>query len=183
LLDDDAAIMQQVQAGRTERFAELVRRHQSAMVRYARSRLGVAGSAEDAVQETFLAAFRGRHTFDAGRGLKPWLWTILANTCSRLVKTTARNDAKESALRVARQFGASADVEPELRDERERLARLLKRLPAEQSEAVRLRFFSDLSYEEIGSVQSCSTATAKSRVRYGLAKLSEWIHADPLRLS
>ena len=77
----DADIMLRVQAGELEQFATLIRRYQPALLRVARSRLGDATWAEDVVQETFLAVYKARHTYDPRRNFRTWLWTILINQC------------------------------------------------------------------------------------------------------
>lgn len=180
LLEPDAADMQQVQAGCLDRFRPLVARHQSAMFRYARSRLGSRTLAEDAVQEAFLAAFRGRHTYDASRPFRAWLWTILANTCSRLAKKRAERATTAFAAPPEEWVdpGASALAALERQDERRQLAELLAQLPDEQADAIRMRFFGELSFDEIAAVLSCSAATIKSRVRYGLEKLAGWLKSS-----
>jgi hypothetical protein len=62
--ESDATLMRRAQSGETRCFAQLIHRHQPALLRVARSRLGRAELAEDAVQETFLAAYKSRHTYD-----------------------------------------------------------------------------------------------------------------------
>ncbi|HVJ79954.1 MAG TPA: sigma-70 family RNA polymerase sigma factor [Planctomycetia bacterium] len=170
-MDADARLMQEVAAGRWDRFTEIVRRHQSGMFRYAASRMGNRTLAEEAVQEALLAAFRGRASFDAGRPFRPWLWRILQRECGRVgaAELKHRQDAPAAEInRIAGPLEAAVAA-----DERAKLAALLLELPEEQAESLRLRFFSDLGYDEIGAVQGVPAATAKSRIRYGLAKLSE----------
>lgn len=163
-LDDDARIMLEAAAGRVERFAEIVARHQSPLFKVAMSRLGNRALAEEAVQETFLAAFRSRGTFQADRPFRPWLWTIHRNACEACAKKERRQPR-----------GMEAPPENALLDrteERLLVRELLERLPGNQAEAVRLRFFGSLTYEEIAAVQECPTPTAKNRVRYALQKLA-----------
>lgn len=63
-------------------FDELVWRYQGRLMLLAR-RLGLdAHAAEDAVQETFVKAFRGIGRFDSRRPFAPWLFTIGRNTCT-----------------------------------------------------------------------------------------------------
>jgi RNA polymerase sigma-70 factor, ECF subfamily len=163
-LDDDARIMEESAAGRVERFAEIVARHQSPLFRVAVSRLGDRTAAEDAVQETFLAAFRGRKSYSSDRPFRPWLWTIHKNVCEEC----ARKEKKHRSTTLDR---VSANV-CEATEERLFVRELLEGLPAEQAEAVRLRFFGSLTYDEIAAVQDCPTPTAKNRVRYALQKLA-----------
>ena len=162
-----------VQAGGLDRFARLVERHQSALFRYAQSKLGARPLAEDAVQETFLAAYRGRMSFDPSRNFRGWLWMILVNTVRRMAKEHQRSFARSKAqLEDVPAAGDEVSRTLEQSEQQEKLAELLDRLPSEQAEAVRMRFFGELAYEEIGAALECSPATAKSRVRYGLEKMA-----------
>src|SRR5206468_2754628 len=60
----------------------------------------------------------------------------------------------------------------------ERVRELLASLPDEQADALRLRFFGDLTFPEIASALGCSLNTAKSRVRYGLEKIGRSLRTE-----
>lgn len=174
MTDQDALDILAVLDGQVDQFARLVGRHQSAMFRYALSRLASRALAEEAVQETFLAVYQSRAGFDPNRPFRPWLWSILVNTCRRIAKTEARiAKIGVAAIRVPSAAGGASCVERD--DERRMLSEFLDRLPDEQADALRMRFFGELSYDEIGAVCHCAPATAKSRVRYALDKLTDWM--------
>lgn len=174
-LDPDGADMREVQAGRLDRFSRLVARHQSGLYRYAQSILGSSSTAEDAVQETFLSAFKNRATYDPNRPFRGWLWTIHVNNCRRI----ARQNAGPLVAAGVQQFEAlpcremPADHGLQQAEEQRLLQETMALLPEEQADAIRMRFFGNLSFEEIGEAMDCSAATAKSRVRYGLAKMAK----------
>lgn len=180
--ESDQVVMRRVQAGEKEAFAELVRRYQVALLRVARSRLKQSEVAEDIVQETFLAAFKSRHTFDHQFGFRTWLWTILLNQCHRHAGRQARRP-RETAWSTHHE----TQVEPSLdaaTAEPDALARLLAaektaaltamldRLPENQADALRLRFFGELKFDEIADVMHCTPGTAKNRVKAGLLRLA-----------
>lgn len=172
MLLDDAEIMRQVVAGQAELFGELVRRHRPALLKAAASKLAHASEAEDAVQETFLAAFRAKHTFDAQYSFRGWLWTILLNTCCR----HARRNRSTGSLRdrVIEPSTTHSGLSDLLAAERtEVLNQLLDRLPDVQADALRLRFFGELQFQEIAQVMRCSVNGAKERVRKGLERLAQ----------
>lgn len=172
-LDVDSLAMRRVQAGELDQFTELVARHQSALFRYAVSRLGSRTLAEDAVQDTFLRAFEGRRTFDCQRGFRAWLWTILIHRCGRLAKDKSRLPTRTLERDEAPVDGSQWVGERlERAEERRLLEELLVELPEEQADALRMRYFGELSYEEIGDASGTSVSTAKSRVRYGLERLA-----------
>src|SRR5580704_7969284 len=75
--------MCRVQAGQIELFDVLVRRYRGPLLNVAWSKLGDPTWAEDAVQETFLAAFAARATYNPRFAFRTWVWTILLNLCRR----------------------------------------------------------------------------------------------------
>jgi RNA polymerase sigma-70 factor (ECF subfamily) len=176
---NDQQLMEMVAAGRTELFDELAKRHRPALFRLALSKLQEQADAEDAVQEALLAAFRGRHTFDVERSFRSWLCTILLNTCCRLMRreTTA---TRSRAIAVHALTAASEPASNEtplshlLVQERASFANdLLGRIPDVQADALRLRFYGELKFEEIAAVMNCSLNAAKDRVKRGLERMSQ----------
>ena len=186
----DAALIQRVQAGQTDCFAELVRRYQAALWRVARSRLGRADWADDVVQETFLAAFKSRATYDPRYSFRTWLWTILLNQCrnhyqrrmrSVRVATLGESDDRAEVDAFARPRETSPLGELLAKERAARLELLLGRLTTVQADALRLRFFGGLKFHEIAAAMQCSLNTAKARVRRGLERMAELIETAGAR--
>lgn len=185
----DQQLMQQVQQGRIEFFEELVRRHEPALLRAARNKLCNRQWAEEAVQETFLAAFASRQRFDQRYSLRGWLWTILLNECrtlSRRERHRADRGAGWSmeASAVPEPFTGATQLPDLLRAERdELLARLLAELPEAEADALRMRFFGELQFQEIAEAAACSLNGAKMRVKRGLERLAAAMSRQDCRLT
>jgi RNA polymerase sigma factor (sigma-70 family) len=122
--------------------------------------------AEDAVQSALLNAWRHFGQFRRNSELKPWLLTIVANECRRqrrnrwwsVIKGVGLTSGLEKETRVA---------DPAIAD----LRRALYRLPHDQRLVVILRFYLDLSFEEIAQTTGISTKAAKSRTYRALERL------------
>jgi RNA polymerase sigma-70 factor (ECF subfamily) len=186
----DQALLRRVQAGETALFAEIVRRYQGALLRVARSRLGRADWAEDAVQETFLAAYKSRHTYREAHSFRTWLWTILLNQCrrcwsgqSRLPRVLSWTDETAGGGPTALDGSQVASEEPPplerllARERADLLEASLAALPAVQADALRLRFIGGLKFEEIAETMNCSLGTAKNRVRWGLMRMADRLYS------
>jgi RNA polymerase sigma-70 factor, ECF subfamily len=181
----DQALMRRVQAGEAALFSEIVRRYEAALRRVAASRLGQAEWAEDVVQETFLAAYKGRHTYRPELSFRTWLWTILLNQCRRSWGGQVRrprllNWGDQTAENVAPAiYQASIERGGQpwegllARERAGLLEQLLGQLPPAQADALRLRFFGELKFDEIADTMGCSLLTAKNRVKSGLLRLAE----------
>ncbi len=55
---------------------------------------------------------------------------------------------------------------------------LLDTLPEDQADALRLRFYGQMKFQEIADALQCSLTTAKNRVRWGLTRLSRMVQKD-----
>ena len=184
---DDCQLMRRVQAGEFRCFDVLVERYRPALVRVAVGMLSDQALAEDVVQETFLAVFAARHTFNPAFHFRTWLWTILLNFCRRYRSRRGRQPQQLVRSALANGDGPElADLQtPETaltavlrREQSEQLQRLLNDLPDVQADAIRLRFFAELTYHEIAQSMGVSLGGAKLRVRAGLAKLSQQLCGD-----
>jgi RNA polymerase sigma-70 factor, ECF subfamily len=186
----DSELIAAVLAGERERFGDLARRYRPGLWRAAKSRLGRIDLADDAVQETLLGAFKWLASYNSLYSFRTWLWTILLNQCRRSLGKAARRKEQQPDSPLA---GPSLnelvgrEVSPHehalIQERAEVLERLLDRLPESQADALRLRFFGDLKFQEIADVLGCSVATAKNRVRGGLLRLARWLSSDDAPLT
>lgn len=175
----DEDLMRDVQQDRLAAFDELVRRYRRPLLRVASSKLADRAVAEDVVQETFLAVFAARDTYRPELTFRTWLWTILLNLCHRQARKQIRAAVPWSGLALQTPLEPSpvADVDGGLTqllaiEKQEQLHAALAQLPVVQADAVRLRFFGGLKFEEIAAAMGCSLNGAKQRVKQGLLRLA-----------
>lgn len=165
----DRELMLRVQAGEHNLFAQLVDRFRPRLLRFATNKLGDRTTAEDVVQETFLAVFVSRASYDSRFALSTWIWTILLNACRKAHAKRSR----PLVASTASPGSSPASAEAELSEHREELHAWLTLLPEVEADALRLRFFGELSFEEIAAAMNSSVSGAKVRVRRGLERLAE----------
>jgi RNA polymerase sigma-70 factor (ECF subfamily) len=161
-----APLVQEALGGDQHAFVLLVEPHLPAAYRLAVGMLRSEADAEDAVQEAMLDAWRHFGRFRRGSDLRPWLFTIVANECRsqrrrRWWSVVRRSDTPEDLL------GATPAMDPSTVD----LRRALYRLPHDQRLVVVLRFYVDLSYEDVAHTLGISTKAAKSRTYRALDRL------------
>jgi RNA polymerase sigma factor (sigma-70 family) len=152
---------------------ELYERHSAAIFRFCLQRLGSREEAEDAVQSTFLNAFRG-----LGRGVRPqaeaaWLFKIAENVCLTRRRSFSRRRRVEltSDLEAVQDRAAAPARAGE--DELIPLPEALAGLPETQRRAILLREWKGLSYREIGvelGLSQPAVETLLFRARRSLAK-------------
>lgn len=78
---EERALLDAAQRGDTEAFGSLVESHHAKLRAHCYRMLGSIHDAEDALQETFLRAWRGLAGFDHSKPLRPWLYKIATNAC------------------------------------------------------------------------------------------------------
>ncbi len=168
----DAAIVRRVLAGDREAFRLLVDRHHDDALRYATHLLGHAADAEDAVQDTFLRAYRYLASYREQDRFRAWLWRILVNRCRTHAGDRARRPVPQEAdtlAALAQPHFPDAELDRVfLRDE---LAQALATLPLEQREAVVLHFTEGLSYPEMAVVTGAGVSALKMRVHRACERL------------
>lgn len=125
--------------------------------------------AEDAVQETFLKAYRALDTFRGECSEKTWLMRIAINVC---------RDMRRSAWVRFVDHSQSFDLlpEPAQADDGFRsldLAKGIMQLPVKQREAVLLYFYHDMTMREIGEVLGVSAPVVSKRIRQACERLQK----------
>lgn len=79
LSEDDAELVDLLRAGDEDAFARIVEDWSPSMLRLARAHVSTDASAEELVQETWLAVVRGLDRFEGRSSLKTWVFSILTN--------------------------------------------------------------------------------------------------------
>jgi len=174
-MQSDSDIMLLVQAGEISQFEELVARYRDRLLRFARSRSPHEAAAEDLVQDVFLAAFQGRHSYSVEFAFSTWVWTIALNLSRKQYRQRQREAQKvEDFARLPRHTLAESPLQTLTRTHQANLVHVwLNQIPEQQADAIRLRFFGELSFDDIALAMGSSVSGAKRRVKNGLLKLAE----------
>jgi RNA polymerase sigma-70 factor (ECF subfamily) len=160
------ALVQEASGGDEQAFVLLVEPLLPAAYRLAVGMLRSESDAEDAVQEGVLKAWRHFGRFRRGSDLRPWLFTIVANEC-RL----QRRSRWWSVIRKSEVPDVLADSTSSADPETVDLRQALYRLPHDQRLVLILRYYLDLSYEDVAQTLGISTKAAKSRTYRAVERL------------
>ena len=129
--------------------------------------------AEDAVQEAFLGVWRSAGTFLAEHG-KPstWILTLVHRRAVDLVRREERRRA-DPIEDLAQPTGEATDEEAWLRAQRQVVQEALRKLPADQREAIELAYYGGFTQSELAERLGQPLGTIKSRMFTGLRRLRE----------
>lgn len=169
-------IVQRVLEGDTNAYALLVDAYKNPILQLAYRMTGSLQDADDLAQEAFIRAFRNLHRYDRERLFFTWLYTVALNGIRNHLKKKQR---EEAGFIESDHQEETADDAPGMEDrldearEAERLELTLRRLPADQREALILRFYQGLSLEETSEILGISLSAAKMRIYRGLERLRQ----------
>ena len=182
-------------------FAALAERHRRELHVHCYRMLASFDEAEDAVQETFLKAWRGRSGFDGGPQFRAWLYRIATNVCLDMLRRSSRRAAGGSFAEVPwlqpypdllLDQAAPSDEQPEaVAVERETISlaflAALQVLPPRQRAALIARDLLGWPASETASALGTSVAAANSALQRARAtmqahlppKRAEWSAREP----
>ena len=175
--NEENRIVERVLKGELESFAALVDTYKGTIYNLAFRMTGSHQDADDLSQETFIRAYRNLRQFDPRKRFFTWIYTIGLNLIRNHLKKHGREMTRENAARSSSEAGIDQGAQTE-RDvmrapEIRRLEICLQKLPADLREAVVLRFYQDLSFEEISTISDASLSAVKMRVYRGLDQLEQ----------
>ena len=180
----DEELMLALKDGEDAAFDELLRRHQKPLFNFLYRTLGDRHAAEDLLQETFLRLLTKRHKYRVRGAFTSWLYQIARNLSidyrrkaarrreiSYFRKTVADDGNVVELKDILRDTKEGADTQAAQREIVEKMENALQRLPHDQREALVLKRYQDLSYQEIADRVGCSVSAAKMRVQRGHRRL------------
>ena len=180
---NDEYLMEQLNAGREDALAELVRRYQQDVFRFCLHYLKNVEIAKEMTQETFLRVFAARDRFDIARRFKPWMLCIARNLCLNEIKRkkTVQMETLEEYASASReesgdvlQSAADGPAELLMADERRQaLAKALATLPPDAREIVTLRFFERMQARDIAEIIDSTEGAVRTRLHRILKQLRD----------
>jgi RNA polymerase sigma-70 factor (ECF subfamily) len=163
-------------AGVENDFEALAMPHRNAFFRTAYAMLRCRAEAEDAVQETYLRAWKSFHRFTPGTNMRAWMFAILFNVI--------RHHRRKWLFRFClldddRAFERMLEYHPPVGEEIQDLEILaaLRELPSQFSEVVLLADVHELHYKEIQAALHIPLGTVMSRLSRGRDKLRDRLEA------
>jgi RNA polymerase sigma-70 factor (ECF subfamily) len=173
---DTARLLARIQAGESERFADLYVRYFDRVYRYLHVVLRDPDEAEDATQQVFTQVFEALPRYrNHGTPFRGWLFTIVRNHALNQLRREGRLELMDPAelARLTAEDQEPADVSALDWITDAELTMLMERLPLAQRQVLLLRFMLDLSHEEIAAILGRSP----SQVRMQQSRALRFLHA------
>lgn len=166
--------MARVQHSDADAFEQLYDRYSARAHGVARAICPHPETAEEAVQEAFIAIWRNATSYQPSRGeVSAWMMGIVRNRAIDVARRHTRHDQRRDDAVALEREQAAVDVDADAlaADDARRLRRLLATLPPAQREVITLAFYGQLTHSEIAAHLQLPAGTVKGRMRLGLQQL------------
>ncbi len=174
----DEELVARSKTGDMDSFNQLVKRWERPIFALVYRTLGREEDARDVTQETFLRAFRALSGFKGDAKFSSWLYRIALNLCRDWMRKERRAPlvavpegvdveqlaAERGPVETVEDLAARSELSREV-------ARAMETLPAEQRQAIILKEYHGLTFQEIADLMKCPLSTVKTRVYQGLSTL------------
>ena len=174
---DDGMLMLRYATGDADAFRELYSRHRAPLWRFVLRNLRDSTAAADVFQEIWTRVIAQREKYVPTAKFTTWLYHIAHNCCVDHWRRTGRAARREHPAGEQALAGLSDDTAPTPVEDAQRAERAaallaaLQQLPAEQRAAFLMYVEGGLGLAEIAAATDVGLETAKSRLRYAVARL------------
>ncbi len=183
----DEDLLGRFRRGQREAFGVFVKRYERELYGYLRRYLGDANLADDVFQNTFLQLYTKIGTYEPGRPVRPWLYTIATHQAIDALRRNGRHQALSLDQQRDEQAGGEVQnlvaslesrtpgpIDQAQGEERRQCVRAsVDRLPDFLRQVVILAYYQGLKYREIADILGIPVGTVKSRLHAALVKLQE----------
>jgi RNA polymerase sigma factor (sigma-70 family) len=173
----DKEIVEQIKNGDDRAFGELVNRYEKKVFFIAKRMLNDDDEARDASQEVFIKLHDSLRRFRGDANIYTYIYRVATNVAisflrKRKVRSVVRLDDVLNTM-------VSHGDEPERDSDKAELKRLVasavESLPAQQRQVFVLRFYEELSYEEISRILNRSLGALKANYFHAMKKIGEYL--------
>lgn len=162
-MNNDQDLLQRVADGDQGAMRQLFERYQTTLFAFLRSKGADAQAADDAIQDAMLDVWRTAGRFSGGSSVKTWLFTIARNKFIDRMRKAGKVSLYDELPEIE---DDSPDAETVLTSAADaaRVRACLSTLKPAHLTAIRLAFYEDLTYSEIGRIEDISEGTVKTRI-------------------
>ena len=178
-MGNDSDIIKAIRKWPEQGFRLLLQRYQQPVYWHVRRMVVAHADAEDAMQETFLRVFRSFAQYDENQSLAAWVFRIATNEALRILGK--RKGEAELSLDECSDdlFNLKADDYVDYSNaEAVKLQKAILSLPAKQQIAFNLRYYDDLSYDDIALVTGSTAVNVKSNYHIAKEKIINYLKTN-----
>jgi RNA polymerase sigma-70 factor (ECF subfamily) len=177
-LNEEQVWLEQARQGDKAAFGKLIEAYQTPVYNLAYRMLNNSGEAEEAAQEAFIRAYTRLDSYKPAHKFSTWMLSITSNYCIDLIrKRRALLLSIDEPLPAHPALQSEKSKGPEsqmvMSEQQEMVQGLLQELPEDYRQAVVLRYWYEMSYDEIAEVMNTTVSAIKSRLFRARRQLAE----------
>lgn len=161
-MKSDEDLLQDFARGSDLAFAAIYNRYRKPVYLFALKMLADGDLAQDVLQSVFLTIYEQRIRATTVKRARPWIFTIVRNRCLNAIRDRIPREPMQEEALLANTPDAIEEIEKQ--DEARIVQEALKKLSPDNREAIILREYQGLSYEEIAEATATSESAVKSRL-------------------
>ena len=174
----DLGLYERFRNGDAAAFERIVMEHRRAVYSMARRLLSSHDDADEASQQTFVRAWRGRSRFRGEASIRTWLIGIALNVARSMRGRTRGGEVETEYLEQLADRSEGADQRLRREESRSRVRQVVAKLPPRQREVVTLKVFSELTYREVAGMMELSEGAVKAHLHQAVANLRRALIED-----
>ena len=157
---------------RTQVLTRMVTEYQGALLRMCCLYLRDASAAQDAVQETFLKAYKGYEAFRGKSTVRTWLMSIAINVCRDMNRSAWLRHTDRRITPEDMPLAAPED------EDALALAEAIRRLPQKHRDTILLYYYQDMTVKEVAEALHAAPSTIMKRLDQAKDKLKALLAED-----
>ncbi len=178
---DESLLLRQLRTPATQdsAFRKLVELHKQLLYWQIRRIVGSHDDADDVLQNTFIKAWNGIHTFRGESRLKTWLFRIATNESITFIRSRSRKalsdlDGMEDTI-----SHSNSQENPLSGDEiRAKLETAVESLPVKQKIVFCMKYYDELKYEEMAEILGGTVGSLKASFHHAVKKIEAMLSED-----
>jgi len=182
---EDILLVQNALNGNSKAYEKLMNRYKRNVYYIAFKFLNNEIDAEDVTQECFMKAFASLDKYEAKFAFSTWLYKIASNTCVDYIRKKKfetlslqsninnHNNDEETPIQINDTKFHTPDLGLEKKERVEIINKLVNKLPEKYRLLIELRYFQELSYEEISENTNLAIGTVKAQLHRAKELLQE----------
>jgi RNA polymerase sigma-70 factor (ECF subfamily) len=179
LTTSEQEIIEQVRAGHSESFTSIVEIYQKPVYNLCYRMLGDPYEAEDAAQEVFIRALINIKRYDTNRSFSTWLLSIAAHYCIDQLRKRRVNfvSIEDNPYLALQDYSPGPETAAIMSENQIQVRNILETLNPTDRAAIILRYWYEMSYDEIAQSLSLTVSAVKSRLHRSRQSLAEsWLN-------
>jgi RNA polymerase sigma factor (sigma-70 family) len=160
-------------------FNLLVRKYQQKVYWHLRKMVIDHDDADDLTQDTFIKIYRSINSFREDSQLYTWIYRIATNECLTFLQKKKRRfflPIGDITADLERKIDTSPHVSGD--EVQRRLQKALLKLPEKQRLVFNMKYFDDMSYEQISQITGTTVGALKSSYHHAVKKIEEFLEQD-----